>query len=225
MKLDQLRDYLTMPEIAARWRATEPDMCRGVLKGLLRPSVYLNGVYQRGHVHDDGRIELEAETEHLVGWHYLVAIQQVGPLDCSAHGVSVLPESLPGAGPLPGSRIWALGQPLSMRGVMSEAVMMAEDILFAEAAGEADTPWQQRSGKTKEFNSVLTLLSIVLWDCYRFDPRQRGEAARVAKILTDAGEQCGNRVSRGTAEKWIKEAYEQFQPLQVERVEEAACVN
>lgn len=209
MRLDQLRDYLTMPEIAMRWKATDPEMCRGVLKGLLRPSVYLNGTYRRAHIDEGGQAELvEGEGEQLTGWHYLTSIQQVGALDCTAQLVSVVHEALTGA------CVWALPRPLTMRDVMQEAVVMADDILAAEAAMDAETHWQQRSAKTKEFNSVLNILSIVLADTYRYDPRVRSS---VAREITEAGENNGHAVSSGTVSKWIQEAIEQFPPSYMEQ--------
>lgn len=204
MKLHQLRDYLTMPEIAVRWKATDAEMCRGVLKGLLRPSVYLNGTFRRAQIHESGQAELvEGAGERLTGWHYLTSIQQVGALDCTAQLVSIVHEAMPGA------CVWALERPMTMRDVMEEAVVMAEDILAAEALMDGETHWQQRSAKTKEFNSVLNILSIVLADAYRYDPRVRSS---VARELTEAGEEHGIPVSNGTVSKWLQEAIEQFPP-------------
>jgi hypothetical protein len=204
MRLDQLRDYLTMGEIALRWKATDPEMCRAVLKGLLRPSLYLNASLQPVEVTESSSIQrVEAELEHVQGWHYLTPIQQVGALDCTAQTVAIVHEAIPGVS------MWALDRPLSMRDLMREAVVMAEDLIQAETALESETHWQQRSAKTKEFNSVLSILSIVLADAYRYDPRVRSS---IAREITDAGEQHGIPVSNGTVAKWIQEANEQFQP-------------
>lgn len=204
MKLDHLRDYLTMPEIASKWKATDPEMCRAVLKGLLRPSIFLNAPLRPVDVTPDGAIQLsDREPEHLVGWHFLTPVQQVGALDCSAPTVALLPQVSPG------SAMWALDQPLAMRDVMCEAVVMADDLAQAEELLEAETHCQQRSGKTKEFNSVLNILSILLADTYRYDPRVR---SGVCREITEAGENFGIAVSVGTVTKWAREAIEQFPP-------------
>ncbi|MES2939207.1 MAG: hypothetical protein V4864_16090 [Pseudomonadota bacterium] len=205
MKLEQLRDYLTMPEVAMRWKATDPEMCRAVLKGLLKPSLYLNGQFKRAEVTEAGSIELvdDEAPEQLLGWHYITPIQQVGALDCIARTVAVVQETLPGAS------MWALDKTLSMRDLMRDAVVMAEDLIQAEAALEAETHWQQRSAKTKEFNSVLNILSIVLADAYHYDPRVRSS---IAREITEAGELHEIAVSAGTIAKWMQEANEQFPP-------------
>jgi hypothetical protein len=208
MNLDHLRDYLIMSEIAVRWKATDPEMCRAALKGLLKPSLYLNACLRPVVVSQAGSIEAvpDADTEQVVGWHYLTPIQQVGALDCTASTVAVVSVTLPG------TSMWALDKPLSMREVMAEAVVMAEDLAQAEAVMEEQTHWQQRSGKTKEFNSVLNVLSIVLADCYRYDPRGRSATARE---IAEAGERFGIPVSANTVAKWIKQATSEFAPSYV----------
>lgn len=204
MRLDQLRDYLTMPEIAVKWKASDPEMCRAVLKGLLRPSLYLNHTLQRVEVSEDGEFQMaDGEVERVTGWHYLAPIRQVGALDCTAQTVSVVNEAMPGAA------MWALEKPMQMADVLRDGVVMAEDLVQAEAALEAESHWQQRSGKTKEFNSVLNALSIVLADAYHYDPRVRSSLVRE---LTEAGEKYDIALSSGTISKWIQEAVEQYPP-------------
>lgn len=204
MKLDQLRDYLTMPEIAVKWKASDPEMCRAVLKGLLRPSLYLNERLQRANVTEAGSIQLaEGEADHVHGWHYVAPIQQVGALDCTAQTVAVVQEVMPGAA------MWVLPKALTMVDLMKNAVVMAEDLHHAEAALEAETHWQQRSAQTKETNSILNTLSAVLADAYRYDPRVRSS---IAREITEASERNGHALSQGTVTKWIREAIEQFPP-------------
>lgn len=209
MRLDQLRDYLTMPEVAAKWRATDPEMCRAVLKGLLRPSLYLDARLRRAVVNEAGELEAAGgDVETVRGWHYLTPIQQVGALDCRVQTVAVLHATVPG------TVIWLLERPLDMRDLMAQAVVMAEDLTHAETLLEAECHWQQRSGKTKEFRSVLNVLSIVLAEAYRYDPRLRSQ---IPREITEAGEQHGIPVSAGTVAKWIKEAIEQFPPSYMDR--------
>lgn len=204
MKLDQLRDYLTMPEVAMRWKATDPEMCRAILKGLLKPSLFVNEMVRPATVSDKGDIELvEADGQFLTGWHYLTPIRQVDALDCTAQTVSVTHEV--GAG----AAMWALNEAVDMQRLLKSAVVMADDLIQAETALEAETHWQQRSAKTKEFNSVLNILSIVLAEAYHYDPRVR---STVVREVTDAGELHGIAVSNGTVSKWLKEAIEQFPP-------------
>src|SRR4051794_32964003 len=117
MKLDQLRDYLTMPEVALKWKATDPEMCRAVLKGLLRPSVYLDEALQPAEVTQAGSIQrVERQPERVQGWYYVAPILQIGALDCKAQTVTVVQDVLPGAA------MWVLREALTMRELMKDAV-------------------------------------------------------------------------------------------------------
>jgi hypothetical protein len=203
MRLDHLRDYLTLREVALRWKATTEDICRGILKGTVKPCLYVNASLrpiQAAESADDAQL---GGPEPVLGWHYITPIEQIGALDCIASTVAITPTAIPGV------TVWALEQPLSMQDIMRDAVVMREDLEQAEAEGDAGAPWQQRSAKTKEMNSVLALLSIVLADCYRFDPRGRSSTLRE---ITEAGVQFGISVSGNTVAKWAKEAIAQFPP-------------
>jgi hypothetical protein len=105
-------------------------------------------------------------------------------------------------------RIFLAPNPPSLAGVRDDGVVMLSDLRAAEARLRALDDGEGLS--TKEERSLLKLMSIMLYDFYRFDAQERRSdvIARLVKI----GKEVGLPIADGTARRWARKAQFDFPP-------------
>lgn len=203
MRLDYIRDHLTLGEIAARWNATEPDMRRAILKGTLRVALFLNEELSPVHVVGSG-IVVGEERCKVSGWFTPRYVEQTGPLEYSFQVVSRLGAEVDDADS------WALNEPCGMAYSLTQGVVFAADLAHAEELMEAEAPWQLRSARTKEQNTLLTMIAVLLADAYGYDAK--GPNVNAAE-LEQASERLGHKLSEVTLRKWMRAAWGHAAPI------------
>lgn len=191
-------DYLTLHELCERWKipAGALDLHRAILKGILRPSLFLSG--ELAMALPGGPLQA-GERSPVHGFVYVQCLRQTGAFDCEVSAVSYARD------PENDSALFLLDQPLTMAALFAQAVVMAEDVEAAERqlAGSA------QDLSTKERGSLLRLVSIMLVDAYRYDP---GRRSAIAAEISQAGAGMGVGISEGTALKFLRMALAEYPP-------------
>lgn len=207
MRFEGICDYVTPEEVAERWRLRSGSwmLHRAILRGVLKPCIFLAGV-------DLIRMELDQEgkavaykdgdtpvIEHAKGWFYPwhEFKEQSAPFDALFPVVSDMCELVEGA------RLYALSAPISLGTLLATGCVMMPDLLHTEKQLKPLEPG------TKELNKQLCMISTLLAECYRYDPR---EPSGLASELSKAARTHGIALSDGTALKYMRLAYEQFPP-------------
>ncbi|PZP95527.1 MAG: hypothetical protein DI587_22250 [Variovorax paradoxus] len=191
-------DYLTLHEVRERWKlpADSLDVHRAILKGILRPSVFV--MADLVVAHSPLQTYSDAGERHSVrGFCYVQGLQQTGTFDCAVPAVSYA------ADPQSGGALYLVDRPLTMDDLFAQAVVMLEDVVAAE------NMLMPEDLTTKEYNSVLKLITIAAADGYGYSPNARSS---VPSELCEAGTKLGIDISENTVRKILRQAFEQFAP-------------
>lgn len=202
MKIAIEPDYLTFPEIARRWRLAPGsfDLHRVVMKNILKPCVLVATDLQPLSINEGGAlVPDERGDRNATGWRYPIHQCQVQTAAFEARYPVVSDMAEDG----PGRRFWELAIPITLSDVLTHGVAMYGDLLDAEQA------IKPQGGNTKEENKRLTLISVMLADAYRWDPRQPNGLARE---LSQSARKLGLAISDGTCLKHMRQAFDEFPP-------------
>lgn len=207
MNFDGICDYVTAEEVAERWRLRPGSwmLHRAIMRGVLKPCIFLPGVdLIRMKLDKDGKAVAcmdgdAAVVEHVKGWLYPwhEFKEQTAPFDALFPIVSDMCELAEGA------QLYALEAPISLAALLASGCVMMPDLL------EAETHVKPQEPSTKELNKQLCMISTLLADGYRYDPRQ---PSGLASEISKAARAHGISLSDGTALKYMRQAFEQFPP-------------
>lgn len=194
-------EYLSMEEVAARWRLKPGswDLHRAILGRYLSPCILLVGAALPMSRQEDGRFVPDGEPDHFAsGWLYPCHGQQTNTWEAVYPVLSDRPEGTEGA------RFWALPHDVvNLSSVVAHGVVMAKDLERAEASLRP----QSGDYTTKEENSMLRLLRVVLWAAYKQNPLEKSDL--VSNVIEDAKAQ-GIKIAPGTVRKYAREAFTNF---------------
>lgn len=210
MNFDQICDYVTLAEVADRWKLRRDSwmLHRAILRGVLKPCIFSNGAdLPRVEVDERGAVsrllhEDEPVVEHVRAWLYPWHgfKQQSAPFDALFPIVSDMCDVTQGA------RLYALRPPISLTDLLAEGVVMMPDLHIAEAELKRGESHEMGA---KEVGTVLRILSATLADCFAYDPTKRSD---FAGHISKAGAKFGIQVSDGSVLKWARRAFAEYPP-------------
>lgn len=212
------REYLSMPELADRWKLkpTSWDIHYAIIQGLLKPCVLVpQGQLQKAAIESGAPVPMVDEngpvTEFVGGWHFPVLDHQTGAYEAIYQGVAdhpVLSDE---------STVYLLPQPLTLSYIMGHGVARMEQIEAVELDCDGRTADDLA---TKEKDSLLKMLSVILFDAYGL--QNPYEKSPVPKEIAGISKKLGVKISDGTVLKYARMAYDECKPSMIDEGKLAA---
>lgn len=218
MNFDAITDYLTVAEVAERWKlpANSLYLNRAVMRRVLKVCTWVRGDYGAMAL-KAGQFAplLDADEQPLMrqvnAWCYPAGASQIGSFEMSYS------MAFDNSGDEP--VYYALERPLLLSELLTVGVVMPDDL---DAAEEVLKPhqaesWQAKTAATKEKQSLLRILSAVLDDAYRYDPRQSTESSEVLAAIQKASTATGKPMHPQTIAKYLQQSVSDYPPQYMTR--------
>lgn len=206
MKCDHLREYLRVSELFARWRVDKAatDIHWAIMKGVLKPCIWVRGEYAELSLDGNGGLELVevagAPVARAVNaWCYPCNPTQVDAYELAYTHVC----DRSGEEPV----YLALPEPLLLSDLIARGVVLMDALAEAEAALKVQ---QEDELHGKERLTLYRLLVSSVCEQYGWDPA--GERSTAVADLVRCSDAYGIPVSYNAAKEHLRRAWAKCPP-------------
>jgi hypothetical protein len=204
------RNYFTFPELMARWQCTENDLRALIIDEALKPSYFFppEVIYRVCKLQPNGSVlveELDDEEKfYNTSAFYLQTPTQNALFDCQFTLFTrkrTPPKLIKGE---PGE-VYMLEEPLDLNHVLQKGAVMMEELAFVESQlMEQEIDSSDKPLSTKERNTLLTIVAVLLELIQSHKPGRDSEAAVITEMLQNYDEKSG--ISKRNLEQKFAEA-------------------
>lgn len=216
------RNYLTLPELAARWSCSENDLKELIVSGLLKPSYIINHVAKRVRFHqessdtgpywcpepvetyvldDDGKTyDRLSNTE---GAYYLLHPDETSALDCTFHYFSHDRDHVQGPDDQNICFMVTMKdgeyRSITLEMVFKKGMVMLEEVIRFEKEQINDAPAEEPL-RTRERNTLLSIIGALCQEA-KIDYSKHAKSARIIQGVAD---KMGLKIGESTIEGHLK---------------------